>query len=302
MLTAKKDPKMKTLFEETEGKYGEDLTTAIFKYCCSTDEFRQFINSKLIRIDQNTIINDQKRIKNGRFDLLIENTDEYYIIENKFFASFTNVNNKHQLKRYYDWLLASDYSKRELIVLTIKRRKKEVEEFFDQLNADNRIATRILLWEDIVVFCKGAENIVLKELAYFVDRKYLKEINIEEEKIMKLFDKEIATTYNDLIKMINKIHDLLKDELSNVGNLKNDEKVSYGFYFHKEKKEYWIGFDPSFWVKTGIPIDFQYRADKVNEPNSIFEPIEGFYGFHYRFKTSELTSDSNLYSAINRII
>jgi len=290
---------MESLFNEIEGKSGEDFTTLILKYILISDKSLCKTLFDVNSIDKG-IISTQKRILNGRFDLFIEDDENCLIIENKFYANFTNVNNEHQLLRYYNWLSDQNYNTKKLIVLTIKRRKNEVDIIFKSLISNTHILKEIIFWEDLINKL-DINNVIHQELATFINAKYLQSIILDSWSVEMLSTKDNAQTYNKILKLVVKIHDLLEDDKINVQRVKYEDN-SYGFYFKKKGKEYWFGFDPVFWEKTGNLIDLQYRVKNIKDNTMNFIQIEGLYFNHYLFSKDDILSDETLLEKLNIII
>lgn len=280
-----------------EGLYGEDYTTALLGYLLEYSENMDLLNIFHCNIVEKSVSN-QKKIKNGQFDLCIENNSNCIVIENKFYAPFTYVRDKHQLKRYAEWLSTQDEKNKVLICLCLEARKNEIKSIFSELQ-ENKIKYEIICWENVIdILNKGDE--IQKGLASFVTERYLRRVFFDITEVKKMFNIETAKAYNKILDMVDRVRDLIKDENLSIGNIKQEERA-YGFYFHKKSTEYWFGFEPYFWELTGIPFDLQL-GNKPKNFNPRFNYTHGsLYGKHVIFDKDEITKDSKLASVISEI-
>jgi len=181
------------------GLGGEDVTTEVLSYILTNERYDK-IQSKLLervlliskpnKLDFQT--QTQKTFKEGRPDIVIEGNDIITLIENKFYANFSNDD---QITRYIEILENNynDYSVRKLIVLTVRNRSSYLmKEIKRQLNTNNietkfaeyNIVFSMIYWEDILEVIKNFDQITF-ELDNFIYENYIRETIINEhEKIM----------------------------------------------------------------------------------------------------------------------
>lgn len=290
----------KILLNCIEGLTGEDYTTALLGYLLeySSNEVLSDIFSIQNIITKSNITN-QKKIKNGRFDLFIECENSCIVIENKFYASFTYVNNINQLERYSSWLSSQSYENKTLVCLCIESRRSEVEKIFSSIKNDD-VTSKIVCWEQVVDILNNGDDIQ-KALSIFVTDRYLKRISFNQCEVDTMLDVNTAKAYNKIFKMIERIRDLIKDEnIKLKGNIKY-EQGAYGFYFLVNKKEYWFGFDSKYWEITGIPFDLQLRSNSKNINERFRFSHDELFGKHLVFTSSEIEEDTKLASLIKNV-
>lgn len=282
-----------------EGLTGEDYTTALLGYLLEYSRSELLLNKFYIQNDIRINISNQKVIKNGRFDLFIETGKSCIVIENKFYASFTYINDINQLERYSSWLNDQPYENKTLICLCIESRKNEVEKIFNSIKNDD-VMLCIICWEQVVdILIKGDE--IQKGLAAFVTERYLRRISFSRSEVNTMLDINTAKAYNKIFKMVERVKDLIRDDNIKIkGNIKY-EQGAYGFYFTVNKNEYWFGFDPKYWEITGTPFDLQLRNNsKIMNDRFNFSHDE-LFGTHLIFTSSEISEDTKLASLLKHV-
>ena len=282
---------MKSVFEYTVNKKAEDTTSGILEYLLDTKKESSTgatLRSFFTLPDQQYNCNGQEIIADGRFDLVLESfsADYLIVIENKLGARFTwNKDGEHQLKRYSTWLSGKvkDHGIRRLIVLCPKKREWEVREEIDSLGLNNSHTTELLRWEDLCEMLKNDEDAIAKELANFIDARYISGIELSAKEIAMINTREAGSGFLKIYQLINQIHDDFDASDIIKKNHFDTEDYSFGFYFRKSGVEYYLGTWPEIWACTGSPLVLQKRT--TTNKNVKFRKIGDSYGFIYSFES-----------------
>ena len=257
----------------------EDLTTSILEYLLHDVSFANIFFNLLSIPNDHFETEPQKPIKRGFIDLFLDNNKTEIVLENKFDAPFTwNDIDGHQLNKYCTWLGKEEYSNKYLVILTIKRREKEVNEYIrDELNGFTKIKIYVMYWENLLhsaslTVTDDNINCVIQSLNEYIGRHFSKLCEILPEEMKMLNSKEMGKSFRKLEEMIVKIKESIsqssKFEISQPKkSLFEPEFGSIGIYFSNEKNKYWFGLNTILWSETGFPFYLQVlNIDGVEVP------------------------------------
>lgn len=280
---------MKDLFLNTQGLYSEDLTTEILKIILEKDEYasyqRLFYNYLLGRLENKSTkelgyeIRAQESYLEGRPDIVIAGKDSVFIIENKFFASFSGGN---QITRYQQIIDTNfkDYSEKRLFVLTIDGRKAEYQ---NQLVANNESAD-FLIWEEILRLFES-DNFLIQALTGYIEQTFLIKVEFTKELLYMLQNKNTAEAINNVSLLIDKVKPEFLNYGLNVGSSRGSSINYKGYYLDNGRLTTWFGYGLQWWLdskETITPIFLQIRKEFTPNPEfseSFVKQLEqlGFY-------------------------
>jgi PD-(D/E)XK nuclease superfamily protein len=158
-----------------EGNKSEDLTTAILAYVLSSDGyrpyrklfFREVLGLPVLRSHTYEVSSQVNLPDYGKPDIVISGPTEIIVIENKFFAEFSQGD---QVKRYVEYLVNdSAFTEKRLILLTVKSRapyllnKIREQLLCDDINhhlEEKGIRFETLHWEEILSLFQSNDFLV----------------------------------------------------------------------------------------------------------------------------------------------
>jgi hypothetical protein len=214
-----------SVFNYTEGLSSEDLTTEILRYILVSPEFapyQRLFYSRLFSSVEPTQLKSTDDYgfsvstqvsydKYGRPDLIIENENRLVVIENKFYAEFTNDD---QIRRYFQFLCSTtNFEEKFLILLTIKDRSdyyynRILQQFskdlpepslqaFDTFTAQNNIIFRILSWDDLLEDFDSPEFLITN-LKNYIYGKFIKSSTLDDDELKLVQGSEVPKLFEDL--------------------------------------------------------------------------------------------------------
>jgi len=242
------------------------------------------------------------------------------VVENKFFAGFTySSDGKNQLVRYCDWLIKQKQTKR-LIVLTVKRRELEVKKVIDELLSQYQSEISIVCkyWDDLLVKWRSISTnscylIIINELIEYIDSHYVKSVLLTNKEIEIMSSKEEGIAFSKLLELVDKAYDYASNNYQIIEKVKWDEGRDYGFYFMRNKNEYWFGLWTNAWANNGCPINLQLRkinkkeVDKMDKDALVDFTKSGYYkigdeyGLDYPFSSEIISTDDKVIEYLSKV-
>ncbi|MCU7493516.1 MAG: PD-(D/E)XK nuclease family protein [Ignavibacteria bacterium] len=271
---------MKDFFVSIEGLSSENLTTEILAQILISREFAAYQRLFFSHIFQENCLKSTEEYgyevttqmdfkELGRPDLVIYNTNSVFLIENKFYAPYSNEN---QISRYIEILNThfSNYSRKEIFLLTIKRRLNHYEEKIskDLILSNTKVGTvklNYLLWDDILKIF-ASTNFVVNNLAYFIQTRFLTSIELDPKEIEMLNNNNYPQALNKIFNLIPLIKDII---LKSYTVQRTSQSYNYyGFYIEQGLVKSWFGYFFPLWltpidVNVCTPLHLQIREEWI---------------------------------------
>ena len=276
------------MFNYIEGCVSENLTTKILHFILDSPEhtifqriFYQHIFNFLNFKDTEQFlfeVTPQHNIdKYGRPDIVIDSPEYHIVIENKFYAFFTDK----QIFNYYSYLRTNVKKKqRYLIILTLRDQKPYyLREIINQFNSEGRevrneeeldkviyndgIIFKFVFWEDILEHF-GKSDFIVKHLNAYITDKFLTSAILTKGELEMINMDEIPQLMEKLWAGIDKIRDAIP-ETYQTKNLGQSRKF-YGFYIEDFWGSIWIGFWFDGWKKFNTPYLIQLKKEWITIP------------------------------------
>jgi hypothetical protein len=274
-----------SIFEFTDGRSSEDLTTEILHYILVSEAYapyQRLFYSRLFPSEGNRSTDDYgfdvdtqvDHTPNGRPDIEIKNEKNIIIIENKFFAGFSN---NDQMFRYFQYLKSdSSYKNKYLVLLTIKDRMSyynqhmvqqfSCKESYDELMRyfdEHGIEFRNLLWEDILNDF-DSHDFLISNFKNYIETKYLTSSTLEDKEMELINSSSVPQIFEKLWSGIDKIRDNLSAEDINVQRM-SQSRIYYGFNISENWGNVWLGLYHDFWAIYKTPYLLHIRNDWIKE-------------------------------------
>jgi PD-(D/E)XK nuclease superfamily len=284
-----------SLFTLTEGYSGEDLTTAALKYLLNDSEnirsFFKNIESEFnigLRYDsESTIYIQSEEPFVGRFDIRIDGPKYNIVVENKFYAAFSQGN---QIERYLKYLQNDKTDRMKiLIILTINDREdyykaeivrgigkniKTIEELQRDLLKQN-ITMLFITWECMLEWFKNKIEIS-NEIKEYIKTNYIIDTILTDEELKMKNENCIPDILDKYWNSVSKLREKLIIEKCKTGRMSQSQKY-YGFYANINRVEIWIGYSQEMWKKYGKQFIIQINIEEKNKFAEEYKRI----GFKY---------------------
>jgi hypothetical protein len=270
---------MKELLINIAGLYSEDLTTEVLRIILKDIGYsvyqRLFYNYMFDNsINKNTseygfTIETQRSFLEGIPDIIIYDDNVVYIIENKFYAEFSQGN---QILRYQN-LLEEHFKKqkvKKIYLLVLKNRKPYYESELTKQQLKKEPQISFIIWEEVLSIF-SSNNFLIESLSEYIKYKYLIELEITKEELMIYKNKNFANAINDLKILIEQT----KDELGSMGFKTGRMSQSinyYGFMIENNNVCTWVGYGLQWWLASEeiiTPLFMQIRD--LFKPNPEFD-------------------------------
>lgn len=278
-----------------EGQSGEDLTSSVLTFLFEPGRNKTFLKMFLLKLlpekhDIAGFLNDMEVTfqgdlgKYGWADILFESSNILIVLENKFFADFSQ---NDQIKRYLSYLLEQSRGRLTLLVLLTPNNRCNyyLSKVQDQIDINEecqitynkgkhhyQISDKIkfiwLPWEELLSdFDCG--NIIVEYLNDFITSKYLINTVLIEEELKMINDDSIPILLEKLWGIVDKS----KDGLSSKYEVKNttQSRLLYGFHINIKIGKMWFGLYTISWKEYEQPITLQIRKDWIDNNISIDE-------------------------------
>jgi len=255
------------LLEVIEGRTAEDLTTSVLAFLLASKKYRPLqkivyeyiLGDNLLKdtFQRQLNVQDQVTIENlGRPDLVITGNEIQIIIENKFYAEFSQGD---QLVRYSQ---ALDSERTNILALiTIHDRldyyKRLTDDMFKKVKTEATI--KYLTWERLLELI-DCDDILVNSLSNYIHSKYIISTNIGEEGLSLMNSESIPTILDSIWGAVDK----LKDYLYSIGvetKRISQSRFFYGFSVTYSWGELFTGFSHLVWKNHSTPFYVQLRLD-----------------------------------------
>ncbi|MBI5403382.1 MAG: PD-(D/E)XK nuclease family protein [Ignavibacteriae bacterium] len=295
---------MKDLLINIAGLSSEDLTTEVLRIILTDENYavyqRLFYNyffgdniNKSTKELKYEIIT-QKSFFEGRPDIIIEGGNEIYIIENKFYAGFSQGD---QIKRYKDIInrYYKEFQRKEVLLLTTDGRKK----FYEELLNNDGISIRFLSW-NFLLDLFYSNDFLISALSNYIYYNFILQIEFSKKELEMLNTTEIPNTIDKLLKVVDKIKTQLQDIGFKVGRTSQSINF-YGYFVENDVMKIWFGYGLLWWqecTKVISPLFIQIREDfsPVYKFDDNFISVLLKMGFFESGKNNWIKPiDSNLY-------
>ncbi|MCG9874333.1 MAG: PD-(D/E)XK nuclease family protein [Leptospiraceae bacterium] len=187
-------------------------------------------------------------------DLVIQNDNLIIIIENKFWAEFSQ---NDQYWRYTQILLAKkDFEKKFLVLLCLKCKldyfkikiynqfqskgiaMTNESELISYLNM-NGITPIFIIWEDIIDLFKS-NNLLTQSMEFFINSRYINLIKMQKDDLVMLNSKIIPNFLFSLWGTVDQVKGILLEEKFNVGRT-GQSRSFYGYTIYFDWGSLWFG-------------------------------------------------------------
>jgi len=279
---------MGCFLERIDGQTSEDLTSEMLGFFLTSRDYSPYqrLFYSLIFPDHELKDSEERLFdiatqmsigNKGIPDIVIEGEQTVILIENKFYASFSQ---NDQMYRYFK-LINKQYMGKEkyLILLTIKDRidfyLKEIRKQFEPVFttdsneelfnycSENGVKLQTLSWEDIFkVF--GAKDFLIADLNDYIQRKYITSTILNEREIEMINSKEVPILMEKLWAGIDKIKDTLAGEGYDVTRT-SQSKLTYGFGVERYWGQVWVYLNLESWKEFGRPYSLKIFNDLIND-------------------------------------
>lgn len=271
-----------------EGQSGEDLTSSVLTYLFEPGRNKTFLKMFLLKLLPEKYgiegsLNDIEVTfqgylgKYGWADILFESSSILIVLENKFFADFSQ---NDQIKRYLNYLQEQSRDRLSILVLLTPYNRgnyylskvqdqidiyKECQITYNKRKHHYLISDKIkfiwLPWEELLSdFDCG--NIIVEHLDDFITSKYLINTVFAEEELKMINDDSIPNVLEKLWGTVDKS----KDGFSSKYEVKNttQSRLVYGFHINTKIGKVWFGLYTISWKEYGHPFTLQIRKDWVD--------------------------------------
>jgi hypothetical protein len=221
----------------------------------------------------------------GEPDILISGTDSMILIENKFYAPYSGID---QLSRYFRLLKVhpdfKEIPKKALVLLTpsgrvdlylaeiirdfaaVNKRVVDLPSLRSMLDREG-ITFRILEWQEILRLFESAD-FVLSSLSAFIKDSFIKEVKLMENEMQLLqseaFPAALQKVLDGVMLARERVHALGTDTKSSRFTQSIDV---YGFYAKSRISGAWFGYYRQLWTKYKplTPLYLQFRPEWVQD-------------------------------------
>lgn len=278
-----------------EGLSNENLITESLAYILRHPEFSIFqkiFYSHLFSISEHKdteewefeILTQEYNQYYGIPDLVIENNKLIIIIENKFWAEFSQNN---QYWRYSQILIEkTEFEKKYLVLLCLKSkleyfklkiyeqfRNKGIDikndsELFSYLNTIG-IIPAFLIWEDVINLFKS-NNLITQSIDFFINTRFINLITMSKEELKLLNSTEIPNLLNSLWDTVDQIKGILLEEKITTGRT-GQSRLFYGYTIYFKWGNLWFGQYVESWIILKTPFVIQIREKWITNDEFRFK-------------------------------
>lgn len=272
-----------------EGLSNENLITESLAYMLSHSEYsiyQKLFYSHLFSISEHKdtedwefeILTQEYDPEYGIPDLVIQNSKSIIILENKFWADFSQ---KNQYWRYTQMLLEKkDFDKKYLVLLCLKNKlghfKQKIYEQFklkgnnisdeseltNYLNS-NGIQPIFLIWEDILNLFMS-KNLISESIEQFINSRFINLIKIQKEELILLNSNTIPNLLNIICNTVDQIKGILSNEKFKIGRT-GQSRLFYGYTIYFEWGSLWFGEYIESWKTYNTPLVIQIRENWISD-------------------------------------
>ena len=277
------------LISRIDGLSSENLVTEVLAYILSNDRYvptqRLFYNylfdsnHNLSTEDGHFEVATGQRYEEGIPDIIIRSDDSVAIIENKFFAPYSQ---QDQLYRYFNLLTQdSELAKsrvRVLALLTIRGRmpfylEEVVQDFSSKIDgiADLDSLQSILLkegvrfkaleWQEVMRLVK-CDDPIADSLSRYIEKNFIGEVRLMEKDITILESQDTAKAFEKVFEIVTKAREQIQVSGYDTKKFKmSQSRDFYGFSISLEGWSIYFGYYRTLWVKYSpyTPLYMQFR-------------------------------------------
>ncbi len=269
---------MSSFLLKIDGLSSENLTSEVLSYILTNENY-----SVYQRLFYNYLLENNKNLdttelgfdittqetfpKFGIPDILIKNSNEVYIIENKFYAPYSGEN---QLSRYCKILKTyfSTYTTRKIFILTIKNRLKYYKSLIkSDINKNiedlKNIEIKYILWEELLHLFKS-NDFIINNLDKYIKEKYLTNIIFKKQEMEILKNKNTPETLQKLFDFVVRVREILNTRDYKTGRIGQSYQF-YGFFIELNDINVWFGYFLTAWLSLNNEISTPFYAQIRNE-------------------------------------
>ena len=272
-----------------EGLSNENLITESLAYMLSHPEFsiyQKLFYSHLFSISEHKdteewefeILTQDYNPEHGIPDLVIQNSNSIIILENKFWADFSQ---KNQYWRYTQILLEkNDFEKKYLVLLCLQNKlgyfKLKIYEQFKlkgiKISNESELTKYLnnsgiepifLIWEDIINLFMS-KNLLSESIEQFINTRFINLITIQKEELTLLNSKTIPNLLNIIWNTVDQIKGILNNEKFKIGRT-GQSRLFYGYTIYYDWGNLWFGQYIDSWRTYDTPFVIQLRENWISE-------------------------------------